>query len=89
MHLAAYVPGGVLPALANGAKSQLDGRLFVNKSGELIYEPSSIVGGRYIIGRDHWPAGDVIGLAAVIAVVLGVIAHGSLRILAARKRVAA
>ena len=89
VQLAGFVPGNVMPTLSAGANMRLDGALAIGRSGELRYEPAANPGGRYLIGRDRWHTGDMIGLAAVLAVLLGVVVHATLRVLAARKRVSA
>lgn len=73
--LSTYQPGGVQPQVVEGVNAHLDGRMWVDDDGALMYTPVPTASGRYVIGQDRWLLGDVLGGAAIALVLLGVSAH--------------
>jgi hypothetical protein len=84
--LAAYVPGGIIPEPVKDSHTKMLGTVQITQVGGLVFKPAIDPGEVYIHGtlRPLWI--DMIGIAIVIGAIMGVIAHGALRILAVRKR---
>jgi thiosulfate reductase cytochrome b subunit len=82
IQLAAYLPGGVLPAVAPDAGLTLSGELEVEPSGELVYRPNTGAEGLYILGHDRVGWVDWLGALAFVVTLVGVTAHGGLRVAA-------
>ncbi len=87
--LASYVPGDVMPQLVRDANVRLAGRLTRTRAGGLRYEPDSAAADLYVLGHDRWQAGDRAGMAAVIAVAIGVTVHTAFRLRFRRARLRA
>lgn len=85
IELAAYVPGGVLPEMIGDANVRWDGRMSLDVAGRLTYEPVTAPERIYVIGRDRWGAGDLLGALALVGSVLAVGVHGGLRVRSTRK----
>ncbi|MGD2268753.1 MAG: hypothetical protein PVI06_00020 [Desulfobacterales bacterium] len=86
VELAAYVPGGIIPEPVKDSHTKMLGTVQITQVGGLVFKPAIDPGEVYIHGtlRPLWI--DMIGIAIVIGAIMGVIAHGALRILAVRKR---
>lgn len=79
--LASYLPGGVEPAFTQGTNVRLDGEAYLNESGHLILAPNEGSKGLYIFGHDAVAWVDRAGAFFFTLVLLGVTAHGGLRVL--------
>lgn len=87
--LASYMPGNVMPQLVGDAPTSLVGTLHQADDGALVYTPSMAVAGMYVLGHDaRWWSGGL-GLAVVLVVLTGVVAHGSVRWLRRGRQTAA
>ncbi len=85
IQLASYTPAGVLPELSQSGSVSLDGELYLDESGALLYRPTTESAGLYVLGHDNVKWLDIAGALAFVGVLLGVTAHGSLRYMANRK----
>jgi thiosulfate reductase cytochrome b subunit len=84
--LAASLPGGVIPTFVDNSSIQLNGVLATGEDGALRYQPgTSAHTGLYILGHDSVYWVDWAGIILFVATLLGVMAHGGLRYLAARR----
>jgi len=82
MRLASYVPGGVEPAFVEGNNVNASGDLVSMQDGSLYYQPINTRDLIYIFGKDSMEIVDWFGAFALIATVLGVAGHGTLRYVA-------
>jgi thiosulfate reductase cytochrome b subunit len=80
IHLAA-----ALPVLVTDANLSSGGKV-IAKEGKIYYQENIQQAGFYIIGRDKIAAVQIIGAASVLLVLIGILVHGGLRVLAARRR---
>jgi Ni/Fe-hydrogenase b-type cytochrome subunit len=85
MVLASYVPGGVEPEVVKDAGVSLHGDIALNETGQLVYRPSTVASGLYVLGHNSVRVANGIGLLAVLGVLIGVAVHGGLRYRAARQ----
>ena len=85
IELAAYTPAGVMPELSQAGNVKLDGELYLDESGALIYQPTTESADLYVLGHDNVKWIDIAGALIFVGVLLGVTAHGSLRYMANRK----
>ena len=79
-------PGGELPALYEGGPVSWPGGIEVTDGGGLAFVPSTAEAGLYVLGHNAARIVDILGALMVVGVSLGVLIHGGLRVLAARKR---
>ncbi len=78
--LAAYVPGGVVPALVPDANTELTGNKRQTGAGALVYEPVTESEGLYVIGHNRSGWIGWAGALAALVVALGISTHGGLRV---------
>jgi thiosulfate reductase cytochrome b subunit len=78
--LASNLPGNAQPEFVPGSGRSLDGALQLEDDGALYYYPASKVDELYIFGHNSLAWLDWLGLGLVGIVIMGVAAHGSLRI---------
>ncbi len=89
--LSSHTPGGVMPVLMSNATTSLNGEIVQNEDGTLNYQPQTglieegMVSGLYILGHDSVWWIDWLGILLFMGTVLGVVIHGGMRVLAARK----
>ncbi len=81
VELAAYLPGGVMPALMTDSRTTLPGDLVQDADGALVYR--SQTEGVYVFGHSRYGWIDGLGILAFFGVLLGVVIHGGLRVAAA------
>lgn len=87
MPLNLATPNSAAPQLVADDSVQLAGLLRADGEGALVYLPVNAQSRIYILGHDRWLWGDRIGLAAILLVIAGVLAHGAVRVsLALRRR---
>lgn len=86
MLLATNLPGGVLPTFVTNGTSILSGELVTTDNGELYYQPKTENDQLYILGHNSVGLVDKLGAFILVATMLGVLAHGTLRFLAIRRR---
>ena len=79
-------PGGEMPVLYEGGPVSWPGSVQAADGGALTFAPSTAEAGLYVLGHNAVRIVDIIGALMVVGVSLGVIIHGGLRVLAARKR---
>jgi len=84
--LAEEAPGGVLPAFIARASAVPAGEIVREANGEILFVPSTRAMGLHVLGHDSSRTANRIGLIGVGAVLLGIAAHGGLRIRSARRR---
>ena len=82
--LTSYMPGNVLPEVVGDAGVEMAGELQTDH-GRLTYRPSTRRASLYVLGHDRWPAVTVIGGMSLLAVILGVVVHTSMRVRAATR----
>lgn len=89
--ISSHTPGGIIPVLMSNATTSLNGQIVQNEDGSLTYQPETglvedgMVSGLYILGHDSVWWIDWLGILLFMGTVLGVVVHGGLRMLAARK----
>ena len=79
-------PGGELPVFYEGGPVSWPGGIVAGEDGALHFAPSTAEAGLYVLGHNAVRIVDIIGALMVVGVSLGVIVHGGLRFLSARKR---
>ncbi len=84
--LAERSPIGPLPTMAEGINLLQDGQLERSADGVLRYQAAGGASGLYVPGRPPTPWIARLGLFAVLGSLLGVGGHGTLRIVAHRRR---
>ncbi len=84
--IATQIPGGVIPKLVGDSDVTLAGDMVVNRDKQLVLQPNTQQAGLYVFGHSRWAWVNRLGALAFILTLLGVIGHGLLRVLAARKR---
>ncbi|MFH2133264.1 MAG: cytochrome b/b6 domain-containing protein [bacterium] len=83
--LASFIPGQAEPKLAPNSFIKLEGAVERTMNGGLVFHPRPKERGLYLFGRYRNTWVDIVGLLAILGVVFGIILHGGLRILAARR----
>jgi thiosulfate reductase cytochrome b subunit len=83
--LASYIPGDVYPEFVKDSNSINSGVLFKNDNGSLYFQPEIKDGNLYIIGHDSVSWVDWFGAISFFGTVMGVVVHGGLRVVAAKK----
>jgi mono/diheme cytochrome c family protein len=86
VELSPYAPAGAVATLAGDTNASMPGRVGRGDDGRLVYSPALEDAGRRVAGLHRAGWVDLAGLASVLAVLLGVVAHGALRALHARRR---
>lgn len=86
IQLAAYVPVGVLPSFVADSNLTFSGELIQAEDGSLLYQPATNAESLYVIGHDSVAWVDMAGTIIFIGVLVGIAAHGGLRIYASRRR---
>ncbi len=86
MTLSDRTPGGQLPTLYEGGPVSWPGAIAADESGALHFAPSTAETGLYVLGHNAARVVNIIGALMIVGVSLGVIIHGGLRVLAARRR---
>ena len=81
--IASYAPGGSLPEFVKDGNIAFSGEIFASEDGALYYRPASLQQNIYILGHDAVEWVDRFGVILFIGVLLGVTAHGALRVYAA------
>jgi len=79
MRLGTYVPGGVLPVFVSDGNTESTGVMTVAEDGSLTYLPETTSGEIEVLGNDAGGWADWLGLAAVLAVLIGVAVHAWIR----------
>ena len=79
-------PGGVLPTLSDSGPVSWPGEVVAGEDGALQFTPSTADAGLYVLGHNAARWVDILGALMVGGVALGVVVHGGLRVLAARRR---
>jgi thiosulfate reductase cytochrome b subunit len=85
IQLAGNTPGGVTPTFVGGTNVAGSGAIQL-VDGALFYAPQPAADGIYIFGRNRVPWVDWFGLLAFVGTLLGVGAHGTLRLLSSLRR---
>ena len=83
--LAAYIPGGVLPAFVEGNNTIISGELIVDEMGALNYQPMPNEEDLYIFGQSNISWIDWLGAIMFLGVLGGISTHAGLRVYASRK----
>ncbi|MBK8988668.1 MAG: cytochrome b/b6 domain-containing protein [Chloroflexi bacterium] len=91
MLLANQIPGGVLPTFFGSSATAVTGELVTNDAGQLYYQPLTSssdpnVASMYILGHDSVFWIDWLGVLIFLGTLFGVVIHGGLRFLAARRQ---
>jgi thiosulfate reductase cytochrome b subunit len=86
--VAAYLPGGEPPRPEDGSRIELAGVLAPVPGGGLALQrgPDATPGGLHVLGYTRQGLTNTLGFYLFLAVFLGVLAHGLVRILTSRKR---
>lgn len=83
--LASYLPGGVMPEFLGAADISSSGNLIANADGSLSYRAAPAEDGYYVLGHNNVSWVDWFGVLALVGTFAGVIAHGTLRVMSARR----
>ncbi len=78
-------PGGVSPTLYEGAVNWT-GEVATQEGGATEFAPSTADAGLYVLGHNASRVVDILGALMILGVSAGVIVHGGLRFLTARRR---
>ncbi len=83
--LASYAPAGTTPTLLGNAQTSFSGQVTTGADGQLLYTPDTANLNIYVIGYDRlwWVNG--LGAGLFVLTMLGIFAHGGLRVLSARQ----
>ncbi len=85
MLLSTNMPGGVMPTFVTNGTSVLSGELVTTEDGALYYQPTTEENSLYILGHSSINLVDKLGVFILVATILGVLAHGTMRFLAIRR----
>ena len=85
IQLSAYSPAGVIPQFVADSNIAFSGE-FINDDGAIYYQPKTNSEDLYILGHDSVPWIDMAGTVIFLGVLAGIVIHGGLRVLAARRR---
>ena len=85
MELSSYVPYGAEAHLVLDTNVSLSGAVEAQE-GRLVFSPSTLEAGLYLMGHDSTKLADILGILSLIAVFLGVSIHGGLRYMVARRK---
>jgi hypothetical protein len=83
--LSARAPFGVVPSLLGGGVA-LPGPIVREADGALVLRTDPTRLSRHVFGLSHSRAIDTLGLLLVLGALLGALAHGTLRVVAARRK---
>lgn len=84
--LTSYAPNGVLPVFDTANNVNASGEIVKNDSGAVYYNPVPAKDGMYVFGSSRVNWIDWFGSFAFFGSLLGVLGHGALRLLSARKQ---
>ena len=84
MKLSNYVPGGVLPTFSSDGTTIANGNLSINKE-SLFYQPNVGKENLYVFGYSRYGWVDLAGGIIFLAVLLGTLVHGGIRIILSLK----
>ena len=79
MQVASVLPGDVIPTLADGSSSRMDGRFFKDEAGRYWYTGEIQQSSLYMLGASYNPQIDFIGTWLIILTLLVVIFHALIR----------
>lgn len=85
IQLAGNTPGGVMPTFVGDTNVAASGTMQI-ANGALLYTPQPEADGVYIFGRNRVAWVDWFGLLAFVGTLLGVGAHGTLRLISSLRR---
>ena len=85
IQIASYTPNGSTPTFVKDTNISFSGEIFEGEDGALYYQPASLDQDLYVLGHDSILWIDWAGIIMFIGVVLGVSAHGGLRIYSAMR----
>ena len=85
MLLANYVPGGVEPEFITNGSTLLNGALTTNEDGELYFQPEMSEVNLYVLGHNRESHIDILGVLLLMGTFLGVLAHGGMRVVSAKR----
>ncbi len=80
IQLSSYAPGSVMPEFVNDTNTILDGEIYTDESGALFYRPDTDQNDLYILGHNNLGWIDLAGSLMFMGVLLGIVAHGGLRV---------
>ncbi len=78
--LAGAGPSGVTPTLVGGANTRQGGNVTRDAQGALRYQQNLAQSGLYVFGHSNVSWVDWLGVSLLLAVTLGVVTHGGLRV---------
>lgn len=84
MPIADRTPGGVMPTYLDSGTTSLNGEI-VAEGDQVLFQPSPADADFYILGYNNVQLVDLLGALIFIATLLGVVIHGGLRFIAARR----
>ena len=84
--IASVVPGGVIPVLVGDTNVRMNGELYVDADGQLVYSPVTKEDGFYVLGHDRSRVIDGVGLSVILMVLMGTLVHGGVRYRSFRAR---
>ncbi len=83
LQIASYTPGGKTPEFVKDTNISFSGEIYTAENGALYYKPASLNQDIYVLGHDSIGWIDWVGIIMFIGVLLGVVAHGGLRVYSA------
>ncbi|MCA9950391.1 MAG: cytochrome b/b6 domain-containing protein [Anaerolineales bacterium] len=85
MLLAAYTPGGVSPSFVDNGTTNFNGEIISAADGGLYYQPRTENDNLYVLGHNSVSTIDRLGALIFVLTLIGVVVHGGLRFVAARR----
>ena len=85
LSLSDRTPGGVTPIFVSGGPVAAAGAIVADEAGALRFDPQTEEAGLYVLGHDGVSWVDWLGVLMFLGVLLGVVVHGGLRVISARR----
>ena len=83
IQIASYSPTGEMPEFVKDTNIAFSGDMYLGDDGALYYKPATLDQDLYVLGHDSVPWIDWVGIIMFVGVILGVAAHGGLRVYSA------
>ncbi|OQY47230.1 MAG: hypothetical protein B6242_05525 [Anaerolineaceae bacterium 4572_78] len=77
--LSSYRPDGVIAEFVHDTNTEINGEIYVDEQGQLLYHPNTMSTGLYVLGHDSIFWTNWLGILAIIGTFIGVAGHGGLR----------
>ncbi len=85
MPLANRSPGGVMPTYIDNGTTVFSGDVINGSEGQLLFQPNPADAEFYIMGHNNVRLIDILGALIFVGTILGVVIHGGMRFISARR----